>query len=92
MNRMFLFGSLSKGMSQFSKVEGLVEAEALAKVTGSVYRLPSGFPVLLEQGSCSVEGTFVKLKSTLAADVAGVPPGNTPRLRTKSTYKAGSPA
>ena len=56
--RFFAIGSWTEGMLHFEKLKNFIVSYENASITGSVYRLPVGFPVYLDQGSDEV---FVQL-------------------------------
>jgi gamma-glutamylcyclotransferase (GGCT)/AIG2-like uncharacterized protein YtfP len=62
--RFFVYGSLCTGMVHFSKIQAFIEFSETAQIKATAYRLKVGFPVLLNQGSDSVPGIFVELKSS----------------------------
>jgi gamma-glutamylcyclotransferase (GGCT)/AIG2-like uncharacterized protein YtfP len=60
----FVYGSMSEGMVHFSKIKDFIDQVTPASTTGTAYRLPVGFPALTQEGSDSVEGTLVKLRTS----------------------------
>jgi len=62
-NPLFVFGFFSRGMVHFRKIENHIEDERPATVRGAIYRLPSGMPVLGSEGTQTIAGWVVQLKS-----------------------------
>lgn len=60
---LFVYGSFCEGQVHFEKIRALVEQIEVANVVGSVYRLPVGYPVFLEQGSQQVQGSLIRFKN-----------------------------
>lgn len=61
--KIFIYGSFSEGLVHFDKIKNFIQRSEEAHITGSVYRLPVGFPVVIEQGADQVPGTLVTLNS-----------------------------
>jgi gamma-glutamylcyclotransferase (GGCT)/AIG2-like uncharacterized protein YtfP len=61
--KIFIYGSFSEGLVHFDKIKNFIQQSEEAHITGSVYRLPVGFPVVIEQGTDQVPGTLVTLNS-----------------------------
>ncbi len=61
LDTLFVYGSFSEGMVHYDRLRPhLVETHS-AVVTGSVFRLPVGFPVFLDQGLQEVPGQLVRV-------------------------------
>ena len=60
--RFFAIGSWTEGMMNFEKLKNFIVSYETASIQGSVYRLPVGFPVFVDQGSDSVLGQLIELK------------------------------
>lgn len=58
---LFVYGSFSEGMVHFNRLLPYMIETRPATVTGSVYRLPVGFPVYLHQGLFEVPGHVVRI-------------------------------
>lgn len=56
----FVYGSLMKGMVHHSKVASFVKESHQASTTGVLYRLPSGYPAMVE-GDGTVRGELLEL-------------------------------
>lgn len=63
MNCVFVYGSMAEGMVHFKKIQSAVLKIDKASVTGAAYQLACGFPVILSQGTDSIPGQIVELKS-----------------------------
>ncbi len=59
---LFVYGSLMTGMVHHNKVAGVIKDVKPATTQGMLYRLPSGYPVLLE-GDRSVRGELMTLNN-----------------------------
>lgn len=59
---LFVYGSFSEGMVHFSKIKGQIVERRPAFAFGSVYRLPVGYPVFIQEGVGRIEGEFVRLE------------------------------
>ncbi len=62
--RLFAYGSLTEGMVHFDKVSGAVASRDLGTVTGAVYRLQVGFPVVLLDGADQIPGQLLGLQDS----------------------------
>ncbi len=60
--RFFAIGSWTEGMLNFEKLKNFIVSYETASIEGSVYRLPVGFPVLLEHGADQIIGQLIELK------------------------------
>lgn len=60
--RFFAIGSWTEGMLHFEKLKNFIVSYETASIAGSVYRLPVGFPVFLDQGEDEVLGQLIELK------------------------------
>lgn len=60
--RFFAIGSWTEGMLHFEKLKNFIVSYETASITGSVFRLPVGFPVYLDQGHDEVTGQLIELK------------------------------
>lgn len=60
---LFVFGSFSEGMVHFKKIAPYVEGLRPASVRGTLYRLPSGMIVMLNEGSHAISGHVADLKN-----------------------------
>ena len=64
--RFFVIGSWTEGMFHFQKLRPFVVSFEPAKISGAVYRLPIGFPVLVAQNSSTeadeIIGQLVELQ------------------------------
>ena len=60
--RFFAIGSWTEGMLNFDKLKNFIVSYETASIEGSVYRLPVGFPVYLDQGSDQISGQLIELK------------------------------
>jgi gamma-glutamylcyclotransferase (GGCT)/AIG2-like uncharacterized protein YtfP len=63
MNCVFVYGSMAEGMVHFKKIHSAVIKIDKAKVMGSAYQLPCGYPVILSEGTDFLPGQIVELKS-----------------------------
>jgi gamma-glutamylcyclotransferase (GGCT)/AIG2-like uncharacterized protein YtfP len=61
--KLFLCGSLCKGMTHHKLIEDAILDSQSASVLGSAYRLEVGFPVFCSAGSDEVKGELVELKN-----------------------------
>jgi|GEM_PF-696389 len=64
--RLFVYGSLSKGMVQFEKIKDYIVGVNSAKVNAIAYRLQIGFPALLEpspEQEVLIEGQILDLQN-----------------------------
>lgn len=59
--RFFVIGSWSEGMLNFKRLQPFLISVEPASVSGTVYRHPIGFPVLLEQGDQLIRGQILEL-------------------------------
>ena len=62
--KLFVYGSMSKGLVHYNKIQDFVESSIPATVHGSVYRLKVGYPVLLQEGQDNVVGHLKTLRAT----------------------------
>lgn len=60
--RFFAIGSWTEGMLHFEKLKNFIVSYETASIAGSVYRLPVGFPVYVDQGEDEVHGQLIELK------------------------------
>src|SRR3989338_54232 len=60
--RFFAIGSWTEGMSNFEKLKNFIVSYEAATIEGSVYRLPVGFPIYIDQGRDSILGQLIELK------------------------------
>ena len=60
--RFFAIGSWTEGMLHFEKLKNFIVSYETASITGSVYRLPVGFPVFVDQGDDQITGQLIELK------------------------------
>lgn len=60
--RFFAIGSWTEGMLHFEKLKNFIVSYETATIAGSVYRLPVGFPVFVDQGSDEVVGQLIEIK------------------------------
>ena len=60
--RFFAIGSWTEGMLNFEKLKNFIVSYETASIEGSVYRLPVGFPVLLDHGADQIMGQLIELK------------------------------
>jgi gamma-glutamylcyclotransferase (GGCT)/AIG2-like uncharacterized protein YtfP len=58
---LFVYGAFAEGMVHFRKIAQAVEEILPARVQGSIFRLPIGFPVFCETGFQRVKGHVVRL-------------------------------
>lgn len=65
--RFFVIGSWTEGMLHFQKLKPFIISYETATLKADVYRVPAGFPVIVENLDCSVNdeivGQLVELKS-----------------------------
>ncbi len=61
-NLLFVFGCFSEGMFHFKKIEPYVASMRQASVRGALHRLPSGIPVLTDEGTEVIGGAIVELR------------------------------
>src|ERR1700692_522484 len=61
-NTLFVYGSLMKGMVHHNKVAALIKDVKPATTEGILYRLPVGYPALVE-GAGTVKGELLTLNS-----------------------------
>lgn len=62
--RFFVFGSMSEGFVHFNRIKDFVTNSMDATISGTVYRLKVGYPVVLNVGSDAIPGQILDLKST----------------------------
>lgn len=60
--RFFAIGSWTEGMLHFEKLKKFIVSYENATIPGSVYRLPVGFPVYLDEGNDEVSGQLIELE------------------------------
>jgi gamma-glutamylcyclotransferase (GGCT)/AIG2-like uncharacterized protein YtfP len=60
--RFFAIGSWTEGMLHFEKLKNFIVSYETASIAGSVYRLPVGFPVFVDEGQDEVSGQLIELK------------------------------
>lgn len=60
--RLFMIGSWTEGMLHFSKLAPYVLSFEPAEIHATVYRLPIGFPVLINEPSQIVHGQLIEIK------------------------------
>jgi gamma-glutamylcyclotransferase (GGCT)/AIG2-like uncharacterized protein YtfP len=63
LSRLFAYGSFTSGQVHFARISDYVKESKSAHIGGSVYRLEVGFPVLLLEGSDSVEGELLDIEA-----------------------------
>jgi gamma-glutamylcyclotransferase (GGCT)/AIG2-like uncharacterized protein YtfP len=63
-NVVFVYGSMSEGMVHFDKIKSAVVSVQPACVTAAAYQLPSGYPVIMKEGSEVIPGHLVELSSS----------------------------
>lgn len=61
--RFFAIGSWTEGMLNFDKLKNFIVSYETASIEGSVYRLPIGFPVYMDQGCDEISGQLIELKT-----------------------------
>lgn len=61
--RFFAIGSWTEGMLNFDKLKNFIVSYETASIEGSVYRLPIGFPVYMDQGYDEISGQLIELKT-----------------------------
>lgn len=61
--RFFAIGSWTEGMLNFDKLKDFIVSYETASIEGSVYRLPIGFPVYMDQGGDEISGQLIELKT-----------------------------
>ncbi|MBC7421521.1 MAG: gamma-glutamylcyclotransferase [Bdellovibrio sp.] len=60
--RFFVIGSWTEGMLHFQKLRPFIVSYEKATIRGQVYRLPAGFPVIVQEGDDEIVGQLVELK------------------------------
>jgi gamma-glutamylcyclotransferase (GGCT)/AIG2-like uncharacterized protein YtfP len=67
--RFFMIGSWTEGMFHFQKLMPFIVSYEPATIQATAYRLPVGFPVIIEDQTATIHGQFIELKddSTLLA-------------------------
>jgi len=60
---LFIYGSFCSGMVHFEKISQYIVSQRSAITTGSMYRLPVGYPVFLKEGSQEVWGQWVEIEA-----------------------------
>ena len=64
--RFFVIGSWTEGMLHFQKLRPFIVSYEQAQILGTVYRLPAGFPVIVEnldsQGCDEIIGQLIEIK------------------------------
>ncbi len=60
---LFVYGSMSEGKVHYGRIAEFVKEKTPATIKGSAYRLESGFPVYLGEGSDTIPGTVVRLEA-----------------------------
>jgi gamma-glutamylcyclotransferase (GGCT)/AIG2-like uncharacterized protein YtfP len=63
MNQVFVYGSLSKGMIHFDKIESAVVDVKEAWLIGAAYQLRVGYPVILKEGQQRIHGQLVEVSN-----------------------------
>lgn len=61
LDTLFVYGSFAEGMVHYNRLLPYLRETRAATVSGSVYRLPVGFPVYLHQGFFNVPGQVVRV-------------------------------
>lgn len=60
--RFFAIGSWTEGMLNFDKLKNFIVSYETASIEGSVYRLPIGFPVYIDQGCDQIFGQLIEIR------------------------------
>lgn len=60
--RFFMIGSWTEGMVHFSKIASFIVSYETATISGAAYRLPVGYPVLVENEQGQVKGQLLELR------------------------------
>ena len=60
---LFIYGSFCSGMVHFEKISQYIVSQRSAVTTGSMYRLPVGYPVFLKEGNNQVWGQWVEIEA-----------------------------
>jgi gamma-glutamylcyclotransferase (GGCT)/AIG2-like uncharacterized protein YtfP len=63
LNRIFVYGSLRTGACNYHVISSFVIAAFPAYITGELYQLPTGYPMLVTNGSGRVYGEILYLES-----------------------------
>lgn len=61
--RFFMIGSWTEGMFHFQKLKPFIVSYEPATIQATAYRLPVGFPVIIEDKTATIHGQFIELKS-----------------------------
>ncbi len=59
---LFVYGSFCSGMVHREKIEAYIRSSQKAFARGSAIRLPSGYPVFIDEGDFAVEGECIELE------------------------------
>lgn len=62
--KLFVYGSLSEGMVHYQKIQTFVQASQEAAVSATAYRLPVGYPVVIEKGNDPIVGQVLYVKAS----------------------------
>ena len=61
---LFVYGLMAEGMVHFEKIKDFIKSVATGKTKGTMYRLKSGYPVLLQEGQDLIHGNLLELNSS----------------------------
>lgn len=62
--KFFIYGSLCEGFVHFARIQDFILHSQPATITGSIYRLKVGYPVLVKEGADVIPGCFIELQSS----------------------------
>jgi gamma-glutamylcyclotransferase (GGCT)/AIG2-like uncharacterized protein YtfP len=61
---LFVYGSMAEGMVHFEKIKSFIISAVAAKARGAIYRLKSGYPVMVSEGQDLIQGNLLELNSS----------------------------
>lgn len=61
---LFVYGLMAEGMLHFDKIKDFIKYINNGKMRGTVYRLKSGYPVLVQEGQDFIQGSLLELNSS----------------------------
>lgn len=61
---LFVYGLMAEGMVRFEKIKDFIKSVTNGKAKGTMYRLKSGYPVLVQEGQDFIQGNLLELNSS----------------------------
>lgn len=61
---LFVYGLMAEGMVHFEKIKDFFKSITTGKTKGTMYRLKSGYPVLVQEGQDFIHGNLLELNSS----------------------------